>query len=81
MHDRYLFLGDILSILYYIYNKDKIYIPIGISLVSLYGYAAYLFNQKAIPIQYVSFIYFILLVIVAKDIYDKYFKEEISYKT
>lgn len=81
MHDRYLFLGDILSILYYIYNKDKIYIPIGISLVSLYGYAAYLFDQKVIPIQYVSFIYFILLVIVAKDIYDKYFKEKISYKT
>lgn len=71
MHDRYLFLGDILSILYFIYNKDKIYVPIGISLISVYTYAVYLFNQNVIPIQYVSLMYLILIVIVTKDIYNK----------
>ena len=76
MHERYLFVGDILSLLYFIYNKDKIYIPIGISLVSLYGYTSYLFGQNPIPIQYVSLMYLILLIIVAKDIYNKYFTEE-----
>ena len=43
MHDRYLFAGDILSILYFIYNKDKIYVPIGISLISIYGYTGFKF--------------------------------------
>ncbi len=74
MHDRYLFAGDILSILYFIYNKDKIYVPIGISLISIYGYTGFLFGKNPVPIQYLSFIYLVLIVIVAKDIYKKYFE-------
>ncbi len=76
MHDRYLFVGDILSILYCIYNKDKIYVPIGISLVSMYGYTGFLFGKSPVPIQYLSFMYLILVFIVTKDIYDKYFAEK-----
>ena len=75
MHDRYLYAGDILSILYLIYNKDKIYVPIGISLISVYGYTKFLFGESSGPIQYLSFIYLILIVLVAKDIYDKYFSD------
>ena len=78
MHDRYLFAGDILSVLYLVYNKDKIYVPIGISLISMYGYTGFLFEGSPIPIQYLSFMYLILIVLVAKDIYNKYFKEEIE---
>lgn len=73
MHDRYLFAGDILSVLYCLYNKDKIYVPIGISLISMYGYTGFLFGQNPVPIQYLSFMYLILIVIVTKDIYNKYF--------
>ena len=75
MHDRYLFAGDILSVLYFVYNKDKIYVPIGISLISMYGYTGFLFGRISIPIQYLSFMYLILIVLVAKDIYNKYFTE------
>ncbi len=75
MHDRYLYAGDILSILYLIYNKDKIYVPIGISLISVYGYTKFLFGDSYSPIQYISFIYLILIVLVAKDIYNKYFAD------
>ncbi len=78
MHDRYLFVGDMLSILYVIYNRDKIYVPIGISLVSMYGYTGFLFGVNPVPIQYISFIYLILLVIVTKDIYNKYFRMNID---
>lgn len=73
MHERYLFIGDILSVLYFIYNKDKIYIPIGISMVSLYGYSFYLFNQSIIPIQYASILYLILIILVSKNMCKKYF--------
>lgn len=80
MHDRYLFAGDILSVLYCIYNKDKLYVPIGISLISMYGYTGFLFGKNPVPIQYLSFMYLILIVIVTKDIYNKYFNniEEIE---
>jgi len=73
MHDRYLFMGDILSILYFIYNKDKIYVPIGISMVSTYCYSVYLFNNNTISIKYISLVYFILIILVSKDICRKYF--------
>lgn len=76
MHDRYLFAGDILSVIYCIYNKDKIYVPIGISLISMYGYTGFLFGQNPIPIQYISFIYLVLVAIVTKDLYNKYFVED-----
>lgn len=76
MHDRYLFAGDILSVLYCIYNKDKLYVPIGISLISMYGYTGFLFGKNPVPIQYLSFMYLILIVIVTKDIYNKYFVEK-----
>ena len=45
MHDRYLFFADIFSILYFIYNKDKLYVPIGIQSISLYCYICYLFEN------------------------------------
>lgn len=76
MHDRYLYAGDILSILYFIYNKDKLYVPIGISLISTYAYSNFLFGVSAIPIQYISIVYLILVVMITKDLYDKYFVEE-----
>lgn len=78
MHDRYLFAGDILSVLYCIYNKDKLYVPIGISLISMYGYTGFLFGKNPVPIQYLSFMYLVLIVIVTKDIYNKYFVEKVN---
>ena len=74
MHDRYLFVGDILSILYFAYNRDKIYIPIGIQLVSLYSYSCYLFKAGQIPIQLISFMYLIIIIKLTIDIYRKHLK-------
>lgn len=74
MHDRYLFIGDILSLVYVIYNKKRFYIPIGIELISLYCYCYFLFGRNLnIPIQYISILYLILLVILSNDMYNKYF--------
>ena len=78
MLDRYLFLGDILSIVYYIYNRDKIYIPIGINLVSFYTYSMFLFKPNVIPIQYVSILNLVIVVLLTKDLWDKYFRENNS---
>lgn len=78
MHERYLYVGDILSVLYYLYNKDKIYVPIGISFVSLYGYGKALFNVVIIPVQYVSIMYFLIIILVLNDIIRKYFSSKLK---
>lgn len=74
MHDRYLFMGDVLSIAYCLYNKDKIYVPIGISLISTYSYMNFLFGTGPIPIQYPSLLYLVLIVLVTRDLYKKYLR-------
>lgn len=76
MHDRYLYVADILSVLYYMVNKRRIYVPIGISIISLYTYIVYLFNINIINIQFVSYFYLIILILVFRDIYNKYIKSE-----
>lgn len=73
MHERYLFLADILGILYLIYNKKKYYIPLGIELISLYGYLYYLFNGYTLEMKYISMGYLILMVLYSKDMLQRYF--------
>lgn len=74
MHDRYLYLGDILSLLYFLYNKNKIYIPIGIQIVSLYCYIHFIYYYNVFPIKFVTIIYLVVLIIVSIDVFNKYFK-------
>lgn len=76
MHDRYLFLGDILSVIYFIINRDKWYIPIGVNFVSLYSYSAYLWGNMSIEIVYVTILNFILLLLVTKDVYENIIKNK-----
>ena len=45
MHERYLFLADVLSVIWYIFNKEKIFVPIGINLISLLIYMNFLDNS------------------------------------
>ena len=47
MHERYMFMADILSVIWYFLYRRKIYIPIIINLSSLAGYSVYLFGLDA----------------------------------
>ena len=78
MHDRYLYMGDILAILYLFYEKNKVYIPITIELISLNTYSRYLFANNGISIQIVSLLFFVVLVILLKELYIKSFKKEVN---
>ncbi len=73
MHERYLYAGDIICILYLLVDKKKYYLPIGVSLISLYGYNWYLFGGKAMPMAYVSILFMIIIIIYSRDIIKKYF--------
>lgn len=85
MHDRYMYMADVIGILYLIYNKRKFYIPLIIELVSLYTYMYYLFNSTAISIQLVSILNFVILIIYSVDMCKRYFfkkeTEKIELKT
>ena len=71
MHDRYMFAADVLSIIYFLYNRKRWYIPVGINFVSLYTYFACLWGNMSIDIAYVSIFNFALLAIITKDLYKK----------
>lgn len=78
MHDRYMFLADILSIVYFIIYKEKWYIPLGIILCSLYCYSSYLFGNISIPIAYVSILNLGILCILTRDILQKLQKNNLT---
>ena len=74
MHERYLFVGDALGILYLVYNKEKYYIPITIELISLYGYMSFLFSLTPINISTMGIVFLIIIIIYTKNMINNYFK-------
>ena len=80
MHERYLFMGDVLALLYLIFNKEKFYIAIGIELVSLYGYLYFLFGSFNVDIRLVSAVYMILFGLYSKEMILRYFCNQLIKK-
>lgn len=74
MHDRYLFMADVIALIYWVLNKDKYYIPIAIEMISLNGYMYLLFGGGAINMSLLSIFYLVILIIYSKDMYAKYLK-------
>lgn len=67
MHDRYMFAADIISVIYFMINgKNKLYVPIGINLCSLYTYVVYLSRGELnlINIRYIAIINFIIIILL-----------------
>ena len=73
MHDRYMYMADIIGILYLIYNKRKFYIPLLIELVSLSTYMYYLFSAIALDITAVSIVNFVLISLYSWNMVKTYF--------
>lgn len=67
MHDRYFFTADVLSLIYFFYNKNRWYIPIGVILSSYICYSRYLFLNGEMKLLWGAAI---LLVVLAKTLYD-----------
>lgn len=70
MHDRYLFMGDIFSVIWYISNKNKkyLYVPISICLVSFSTYIKYLFDITIIDFRILSLLYLFVIIKIFYDI-------------
>ena len=70
MHERYMFMGDVLSIIWWFLYKKKIYIPIIINLSSLAGYSIYLFGLD-IPLWPFSLLLLIALISLLSEVIGK----------
>lgn len=70
MHDRYMFMADILSVIYCILNgRKKIYVPISVSLCSLYTYIAFLNRVSIIDIRFISVINCLVLLLLTRSMF------------
>lgn len=71
MHDRYLFMADIMSVIWYILNKNSkyLYVPIVVNLISLFTYISYLFSIAIIDFKILSLIYLLFIIKLSYDLF------------
>lgn len=62
MHERYMFVADVLSIIWFMSYQKKFYMVVVINLVSLLSYFRFLFDFKFINLSYVAIIYFVFII-------------------
>lgn len=67
MHERYMYLGDLIGVLYYLILRKNIHLPIGILLVSLYSYIRCSRFNDILPMSPAYFIYTIIIILTAFD--------------
>ena len=67
MHERYMYLGDVLGVLYFLFNRKNIHLPIGILLVSLYSYIRCSRYNEILPLWPAFFIYLAVIVFTTID--------------
>lgn len=80
MHDRYLFMADVLSVIYFIIVRKKIYIPIVINFISLSTYVKYLFNVTLFSYQVIALAFCIVVIYLTYIIFKDFLKENNIYK-
>jgi len=63
MHERYLYVADVLSLAYYVIKKRHLYVPLTVNLISLVAYLPYITDGlEPFPHKYVAIGYALLIV-------------------
>ena len=68
MHERYMFLGDILGVLYFLIIRKNILLPLGILSVSLYSYSRCSRFNEYMPMSPAFAVYFIVIIFACYDL-------------
>jgi hypothetical protein len=74
MHDRYLYAGDIISVIYASVTRKNIYLPVALNLISLYTYSNFLWGLGPVPMQYVAVFYMAVVLKFTFDIFKPILK-------
>ena len=67
MHERYMYLGDVLGVLYYLVLRRNIHLPLGVLLVSTYSYIRCSRYNDMLPMEPAFFIYFLVILFTSID--------------
>jgi len=62
MHERYMYLGDILGVLYFMVLRKNIHLPIGIALVSFYSYLRCSRFNEVLPLSPAFAVYLLVII-------------------
>lgn len=67
MHERYMYLGDLLGILYFLVIRKNIHFPIGIALISFYSYIRCSRFNDILPMAPAFIVYLVIIILVLVD--------------
>jgi len=77
MHERYMYLGDVLGVLYYLVTRKNIHLPAGIILVSFYSYIRCSRFNDILPMEPAFVLYLTVITLTILD-FIKSLKNESS---
>ncbi|MDP4237927.1 MAG: hypothetical protein Q8904_00460 [Bacteroidota bacterium] len=67
MHERYMYLGDLVGVLYYLVLRKNIHLPLGILLVSLYSYTRCSRFNDVLPMSPAFVVYSLVIILTVID--------------
>jgi Gpi18-like mannosyltransferase len=67
MHERYMYVGDVVAVIYFIVLRKNIHLPIGILIVSFYSYIRCSRYNDILPMAPAFFIYLFVVIFTASD--------------
>ena len=76
MHERYAILVDVLAILYFFFDKNKLYIPVLTILCSFAGYTVYLAQNNILPMAVYTLIFLALMADHGYAVYQEIRRQE-----
>lgn len=68
MHERYIYMAGILSIVYFFIDRTKWYIPLGTISISCFCYMNYLFNYLMFPKQIMAIVFSLIVLKLTIDL-------------
>ena len=71
MHDRYMFVADVLSIAFFMIYRKRIYVPLIINFVSFSAYIRYLFGDFFLSCEIIAFINVVFVIIFSVNVFKK----------
>lgn len=76
MHERYMYLGDVLGVLYLLVVGKRFYLPLGIALVSAYSYVRCSRFNEILPQEPAFFLYLFIIIMLVFDFIQSFERNE-----
>ena len=72
MHERYFYMADIMSLIYFLYDRRKWYIPVCLILSSVIGYLFYFTEIVIIDQKYIAIAFLVILATETRELFKKF---------